>query len=147
MLDKTLTFVLVGIIALIGNWIGFGVSPIEGLPGMVIIIIISTLGLIIDKVLPFHLPIVVWVSIIAILITSPIFPENIYFAEETAKVNFMALATPILAYAGLSFGKDIHEFKKLGWRIVVVSLVVYTGTFLLATIVAELGFRFTGKFE
>ena len=147
MLDKTLTFVLVGIIALIGNWIGFGVSPIEALPGMVIIIIISILGLIIDKVLPFHLPIVVWVSIIAILITSPIFPGNTYFAEETAKVNFMALATPILAYAGLSFGKDIQEFKKLGWRIVVVSLVVYTGTFLLATIVAELGFRFTGKFE
>ena len=147
MLDKTLTFVLVGIIALIGNWIGFGVSPIEALPGMVIILVISILGLIIDKVLPFHLPIVVWVSVIAILITSPIFPGNTYFAEETAKVNFMALATPILAYAGLSFGKDIQEFKKLGWRIVVVSLVVYTGTFLLATIVAELGFRFTGKFE
>ncbi len=147
MLDKTLTFVLVGIIALIGNWIGFDVSPIEALLGMLIIMVISILGLIIDKVLPFHLPIVVWVSVIAILITSPIFPGNAFFVEETSKVNFMALATPILAYAGLSFGKDIQEFKKLGWRIVVVSLVVYTGTFLLATLVAELGFRFTGKFE
>ena len=58
----------------------------------------------------------------------------------------MALATPILAYAGLSFGKDLNEFKKLGWRIVVVSLVVYTGTFLFATVIAEIGFRLTGKF-
>lgn len=59
----------------------------------------------------------------------------------------MALATPILAYASLSFGKDLKEFKKLGWRIVVVSLFVYTGTFLLATLIAEIGFRLTGQFK
>ncbi|WP_338448572.1 hypothetical protein R4Z09_20445 [Niallia oryzisoli] len=146
MLDKTYTFILVGIIALIGNWIGYDISPIDALPGIVIIIIISILGIVIDKILPFHIPVVVWVSVIAILITSPIFPGNAYFAEKTALVNFMALATPILAYAGLSFGKDLKEFKKLGWRIVVVSLVVYTGTFLFATVIAEIGFRITGKF-
>ena len=59
----------------------------------------------------------------------------------------MALTTSILAYAGLSFGKDIQEFKKLGWRIDVISLVVYTGTFLFATIFAEIAFRLTGKFH
>lgn len=146
MLDKIYTFILVGIIALIGNWIGYGVSPIAALPGIIIIIIISILGLVIDKIMPFHIPVVVWVSVIAILVTSPIFPGNALFAEKTAQVNFMALATPILAYAGLSFGKDLNEFKKLGWRIVVVSLVVYTGTFLFATVIAEIGFRLTGKF-
>jgi len=67
--------------------------------------------------------------------------------QATGKLEFMALATPILAYAGLSFGKDIQEFKKLGWRIVVISLVVYTGTFLLATIFAEITFKLTGKFH
>lgn len=146
MLDKTYTFILVGIIALIGNWIGYDISPIDALPGIVIIIIISILGVAIDKIVPFHIPVVVWVSVLAILITSPIFPGNAFFAEKAAQVNFMALATPILAYAGLSFGKDMKEFKKLGWRIVVVSLVVYTGTFLFATVIAEIGFRITGKF-
>lgn len=146
MLDKIYTFILVGVIALIGNWIGYGISPIAALPGIIIIIIIAILGLVIDKIMPFHIPVVVWVSIIAILVTSPIFPGNAFFAEKTAQVNFMALATPILAYAGLSFGKDLHEFKKLGWRIVVVSLVVYTGTFLFAVVIAEIGFRLTGKF-
>ncbi|WP_192811839.1 hypothetical protein [Priestia filamentosa] len=59
----------------------------------------------------------------------------------------MAIATPILAYAGLSFGKDLKEFRKLSWRIVVISIVVYTGTFVLSTLIAEFGFRLTGKFH
>lgn len=59
----------------------------------------------------------------------------------------MAIATPILAYAGLPFGKDLKEFRKLSWRIVVISIVVYTGTFVLSTLIAEFGFRLTGKFH
>ena len=85
MLDKIYTFILVGIIALIGNWIGYGVSPIAALPGIIIIIIISILGLVIDKIMPFHIPVVVWVSVIAILVTSPIFPGNALFAKKQLK--------------------------------------------------------------
>ncbi|MDQ0857863.1 hypothetical protein [Bacillus sp. V2I10] len=138
---------LIGIIALLGNWVGYGISPKDSLPGMLIVMVITAAGLALTKVLPFKLPAVVWISLFALLVTSPIFPGNAIFAEATGKLEFMALATPILAYAGLSFGKDIQEFKKLGWRIVVISLVVYTGTFLFATIFAEIAFRLTGKFH
>lgn len=58
----------------------------------------------------------------------------------------MALATPILAYAGLSLGKDLESFKKLGWRIIIVSLFVYTGTFLFASFFAEIAFKLLGRF-
>ncbi|MGX9135175.1 hypothetical protein ACWV26_12515 [Rummeliibacillus sp. JY-2-4R] len=147
MLNKLFTFLLIGIIAMIGNWIGFDVAPVEALPGMLWIILITIAGFVISKVIPFKIPVVIWVSIIALLVTSGIFPGHEMIATQTAKINFMALATPILAYAGLSFGKDLNEFKKLGWRIIVVSLVVYTGTFLFATLIAEIGFRITGKFN
>lgn len=147
MKDKILTFTIIGIIALMGNWLGYDVSPIEALPGMAIIVIVTLLGFLLAKVLPIKLPIVIWISILALVITTPIFPGNEIVIKFTEKVNFMALATPILAYAGLSFGKDLQEFKKLGWRIVVISLVVYTGTFVLSTLVAEIGFRLTGKFH
>jgi len=49
----------------------------------------------------------------------------------------MALTTPILAYAGLSLAKDIPAFRRLGWRIVVTSLLASTGTFLFAAIIAQ----------
>lgn len=147
MKDKILTFVIIGIIALMGNWIGYDVSPIDALPGMMIIVTVTVLGFLFAKIVPIKLPVVIWISILALVITTPIFPGNETVIKLTEKVNFMALATPILAYAGLSFGKDLQEFKKLGWRIVVISLVVYTGTFVLSTLVAEIGFRLTGKFH
>lgn len=147
MLDKILTFILIGIIALFGNWIGYGVSPIDALPGMIFIAAITILGFVLAEYIPLKIPIVIWVSVIALFVTSSIFPWQQVIVDATTQINFMALATPILAYAGLSFGKDLKEFKKLGWRIVVVSLFVYTGTFILATIIAEFVFRFTGQFN
>jgi hypothetical protein len=147
MLDKIYTFAIIGIIAILGNWIGYDVSPIEALPSMAIIVAVTIIGFTFDKLVPFKIPVVIWVTIVALLISSSIFPGNSYITKATGQINFMALATPILAYAGLSFGKDLKEFKKLGWRIVVVSLVVYTGTFLFASLVAEIGFRLTGKFH
>lgn len=147
MKDKILTFAIIGVIALMGNWLGYDVSPIDALPGMAIIVVVTLLGFLLAKILPIKLPVVIWISIIALVMTTPIFPGNEIVIKLTEKVNFMALATPILAYAGLSFGKDLQEFKKLGWRIVVISLVVYTGTFVLSTLVAEIGFRMTGKFQ
>ncbi|KOS69259.1 membrane protein [Lysinibacillus contaminans] len=147
MKDKILTFAIIGIIALMGNWIGYDVSAIDALPGMMIIVAVTVLGFLFAKIVPIKLPVVIWISMLALVITTPIFPGNETVIKLTEKVNFMALATPILAYAGLSFGKDLQEFKKLGWRIVVISLVVYTGTFVLSSLVAEIGFRLTGKFH
>jgi hypothetical protein len=119
----------------------------KALPGMFIIIAITIAGFAVGKLIPFKTPVVVWISLIALLVSSSVFPGNAYIVKAAEQINFMALATPILAYAGLSFGKDLKEFKKLGWRIVVVSLVVYTGTFIFSSLIAELGFRLTGKFH
>ncbi len=55
----------------------------------------------------------------------------------TGKINFLALATPILTFAGLSIAKDIPAFRQLGWRIVVVSFMANAGTFLGATLIAQ----------
>ena len=147
MKEKIIIFCVIGLIALIGNWIGYGVSLLDALPGMIIVLLITMLGYALAHFLPFKFPAVAWISLIAMLVTSPIFPGGAVLAGFTDKLNFMALATPILAYAGLSFGKDIQDFKKMSWRIVVVSLVVYTGTFLVATIFAEISFLLTGKFH
>ncbi|TQR13761.1 hypothetical protein [Psychrobacillus soli] len=145
MIEKTKVLALIGIIAILGNWVGYGVSPIKALPGIILIVLFTIIGLVLNKYLP-KMPAVVWISLIALIATTPIFPGNEWIVAKTADINFMALATPILAYAGLSLGKDIESFKKLGWRIVVISLVVYTGTFLFATLFAEIVFKIQGRF-
>ncbi|GIN89195.1 hypothetical protein J6TS1_11300 [Siminovitchia terrae] len=146
MIEKAKILSLIGVIAIIGNWVGYKVNPIEALPGIMLIVIITIIGLSLTSFLPIKIPAVVWISLIALIATTPIFPGNGWIVEQTSKINFMAIATPILAYAGLSLGKDIDAFKKLGWRIVIVSLVVYTGTFLFASIFAEIVFRIQGRF-
>ncbi|SAL06256.1 AbgT transporter [Caballeronia calidae] len=44
----------------------------------------------------------------------------------------------MLTFAGLSIAKDIPAFRRLGWRIVLVSFVANAGTFLGAALVAQL---------
>ncbi|AMQ08645.1 hypothetical protein AZE41_18785 [Sporosarcina psychrophila] len=145
-MHKAKVLTLIGLIAIMGNWVGYGVNPIEALPGILLIILVTVIGLTLNAHLPIKMPAVIWISFLALIATTPIFPGNEMIVEQTAKINFMALATPILAYAGLSLGKDIESFKRLGWRIIIVSLVVYTGTFLFATLFAEIVFKIQGRF-
>lgn len=56
----------------------------------------------------------------------------------TKQVGFLPITTPVLAYCGLSLGKDIDAFKRLSWRIVPVALAVGAGSFICATVLAEI---------
>ena len=44
----------------------------------------------------------------------------------------MATVTPSLAYAGVIVGRDWRDFLKIGWKGIVVSLLVIFGTFLVS---------------
>jgi hypothetical protein len=52
----------------------------------------------------------------------------------------------VLAYCGLSLGKDIDAFKRLSWRIVPVALAVGAGSFICATVLAEIILHLEGIF-
>lgn len=139
-----IALLLFGVITVVGNTIGYKISAGEAFIGYGIMMVITLLGAGIAKVMPFKLPMVFWISIVALLSTSPVSPIAATVTMYTAKIDFLALCTPILAYAGLSVGKDMAAFKQLSWRIVVVALAVYTGTFLFATTIAEIVLRFQG---
>ncbi|WP_406541675.1 hypothetical protein [Clostridium ljungdahlii] len=61
------------------------------------------------------------------------------------KIDMIALTTPVLAFAGLSLGKDLKLFKSLSWKIIIVALTVYTGTFVFATMIAQIVLKATGQ--
>jgi hypothetical protein len=153
--EVTAVLIVMGVIAVIGNTIGYkealgkdisyGQFIAESATGYGIMFAIALLGVACSKYIPGKLPMVFWVSVIATLSTVPqVSPWAKEIGYYTGKVDFLALATPILAFAGLSFGKDIEKFKTMSWRIVVVALAVYTGTFICAAIVAQFLLKYEG---
>ena len=128
---------LVGLMVLIGNRIGFGVPMLEALPGVVLIIIAVMAGDLIYHLARRKLPAVCWISFIAMAMTFPATPYSAEVAALTGKVNFLAMITPMLTFAGLSLAKDVPAFRRLGWRIVVVSLLANAGVFLAAAVIAQ----------
>ena len=65
------------------------------------------------------------VGSVAVMVSIPGFPGGDVVISYTKQVSFLALTTPLLAYAGLSVGKDMEAFKRLSWRIIpVASLMV-----------------------
>jgi hypothetical protein len=136
---SVLVWVLVAIFALFGNWITYKSAPTDPavLAGMAIIVGVVLAGYALYRLTGRKLPAVVWVSLVGMLCTCPAFPGAASIAGMTGKINFLALATPILAFAGLSIAKDVPAFRRLGWRIVVVSFSANAGTFIGATLIAQ----------
>ena len=128
----------VGIIALIANYIAFKTVPDSStVAGLAIILLCVALGYAVYKLTRSFAPAVLWVSLIAMALTYPAMPYAAETAALTGRINFLALATPVIALAGLSIAKDLPVFRKLGWRIVVVSLAANGGTFIGGAFVAQ----------
>jgi len=61
-----------------------------------------------------------------------------------SKISLLPLCTPILAYAGISTGKDMVEFKKQGIRIIIVTLLTFIGTYVSSAIIANIILKIQG---
>ena len=134
---RLLCWVWVGVMVLVGNRIGYGTPVLEALPGVLLMIVAVLIGDLIYIATRRKLPAVCWISFIAMAMTFPQTPYAAEVAALTGKVNFLAMITPMLTFAGLSLAKDIPAFRRLGWRIVVVSLLANAGVFLAATMIAQ----------
>jgi hypothetical protein len=143
--DMTIILIVTGLLVTVGNMIGYTVDWYSSLLGITIIVMIGLIGIAISKVPVLNkLPMVFWISVVAIIVSLPSFPGSAWIIQATKKVQFLAITTPILAYAGLSLGKDIELFKKLSWRIVPVTLAVITGTFIFAAVIAQFVLKWEG---
>lgn len=132
-------------ISLVGNWVGTQVNPIEALPGMLFLVAIAAVGYIISEILPFRSPAVLWIVTLGAVVTFPSFPGAAMITEQVAKVNFLALATPILAYAGIYTGENLDNLKKSGWKIILLTFGIMVGTYLGSAIIAQLVLSFMGQ--
>lgn len=143
---------LAAILTAIGNTIQTnvkeGLEPVafmNSLVGALTIFGVAMIGYIVSQ-LPYlkKMSPVFWVGIIGVLMSSPIFPGHDWIVGQSSLIQFAALGTPTLAYAGLALGKDLPILKRLSWRIVIAGFAVILGTFLLATIVSQILLKIEG---
>ena len=114
----------------LANFIGYDVGFVESLPGLAVLVIISMLAVVCTKVIPLKLPIVAYCAIIGLLAACPLSPVRTFVIDAAAKINFTAPFTMVGAYAGLAIGDQLKTFVKQGPKILLVGLLVMTGTFL-----------------
>lgn len=149
--EMLMAIVVTSLIALIGNWIwmdgwragttaDFGASFV----GICILAGIAVLGNLMGMVIPGKVPSIIWITLIGILLAMPWSPTSATVAEFANKVEMLPLATPILAYAGVTMGKNWDDFKRIGRRGILVAIFVMFGTFIGSAIIAQAVLSATG---
>ena len=143
--ETTLVLLITAVLSLVANALSSNIPFLDAVPGMVILIVISLAGIVAARVLPGGIPAVAYITTLGCILTYPGFPGSEIVIMYMKKVGFLSLCTPILAYAGISIGKDMDAFKKTGWRIVVLACVIFVGTYLGSAIIAEVILKALGQ--
>lgn len=131
---------------LMSNVVGYGVSPAQTIPGLLILCGIAVVGLTISKAMSrfVKLPSMMYVVVLAVLLSCPISPVSESVIALTSNVQFMAPTTAMGAFIGISLGKEIKAFAKMGWKYVIITIFVITGTFVFSALIADLVLKVTG---
>lgn len=149
-IKKYLTYFLLmastGVIVLAGQAIGLKKEFIGAVPGMLLIILLALLAYSIKDIFPkFPLPAYASATIIGMIVSLEALPISKFFAPQIGVVEFMPICTPLLAFAGISVGNKIEQLKAMSWKIVIISLVVFTSIFFACAIIAQTVLTLQGR--
>lgn len=143
---QLLVMSVIGVIILIGQRISVGTSIVTALPGMVMLILAAMAAMIIKDLFPKSIfPVFGFATIIGLLLSMPYSPTSEVFLTNTNNINFMAITTPLLAFAGISVGNKIEALKEMSWKIVIISLIVFTTIFFACASIAHIVLSIQGK--
>ncbi|MDY6029046.1 MAG: DUF340 domain-containing protein [Acidaminococcaceae bacterium] len=134
------TIVVLGIVtfmSIVSNVLGTKADIIQSIPGLLILCVIAFAGMMMARFLPGGIPAAAYVVTLGCIVTVPGFPGAEWINSYVKNVGFVAICTPILAYAGVAIGKDLDAFAKTGWRIVVLACIVFIGTYIGSAVIAQ----------
>lgn len=136
---------MVSVIIILTNVIGYKMPVKDSIIGVLLLSAISLIGLTISKFMSrfVKLPSMMYVSLLGLLLACPVSPVKDIVVGTTTPVAFLAPATALGAFAGISLGKDLKDFAKMGWKLVLITLFVITGTFIFSALVADIVLKMT----
>ncbi|WP_236000058.1 DUF3100 domain-containing protein [Bradyrhizobium uaiense] len=135
--DSLLAWITIASGVLIGNSLTYKVPLLQTCTGLLVVLAVVLLVDVLARVLSKVPHILILVAVTTVLGIPGLPPFSDAMIAAVDKLNFLAFTTPVLTLAGFSVAKDLPIFRKLSWRIVVVSLTAAAGTFLGATLIAE----------
>ena len=137
---------MVSVVIILTNVIGYKMPVGDSIIGVLLLSAISLVGLTISNFMSrfVKLPSMMYVSLLGLLLACPVSPVKDIVVETTTPVAFLAPATALGAFAGISLGKDLKDFTKMGWKLVLITLFVITGTFIFSALVADIVLKMTG---
>ncbi|MGY3779560.1 hypothetical protein [Isobaculum melis] len=86
-------------------------------------------------------PVLGWVSIVSLVFCL----TSNFFVEAIGAVDFLAITTPVLAFAGISVADHLVDLSKTSWRVAIVAVFVFMGTYTGSALIAQLGLILSGK--
>ncbi len=144
-LNQFKIMLVVALLTLIGQKIGYNIPVQNAIPGMIIIIIIGMVALYIKDTFPnIKFPAFAWASLLALILTIPSMPTSKFILGYVKYVSFLGTTTPILAFAGISIGMKIMRLKELSWKLVLVAFAAFVGTFFGSAIIAQIVLKIQG---
>ena len=133
-----LLLIIFSIITVIGNYLGYKHPMTDSLVGMGILSLITLAGVWMERELPFNISSILYISVLGIVLAFPGMPTSEFVLYYVSQVELLSIVTVFLAYVGIGMGKSWDEFKALGWRAVVITILVIAATYYGAAIVAHI---------
>ena len=131
-------FLVFSVIVAIGNAFSNHIPFIDSLIAMLVISGIAFIGLCIGEIIPFNIPSIILICLMGVFFAIPGVPTADFVSHYASQVDLTTICTVFLAYVGIAMGKDWEEFKKIGWRGILITSFVITGTYLGSAIIANI---------
>ncbi len=140
----TTLLAIFSIIVVVANFVGYDYAIGKSTMGMVILSLISLTGLYLERYIPLNISSIIYVSLIGIFVACPISPINDFVIYYVSNIELISIVTVFLAYVGIGIGNNWDKFKAMGWRTIIVTLFVITGTYVGSLIIAHIVLVLTG---
>ncbi len=109
----------------------------KAIGGMAILILVSLVSLKIKEALPLKIPAFAWASLLSLVLTTPWCPVQGIMLDLMGQIATSDISDAIMAIAGISIGCKLSDIKKLSWKMILVALVVFCGTFFGSAIISH----------
>ncbi|SHG99279.1 MULTISPECIES: hypothetical protein [Virgibacillus] len=88
-----------------------------------------------------NFPILGWVSITSLLLCL----LSDFFVQAIQAVDFLSITTPILTFAGISVANRLVDLRNTSWKVAIVAVFVFTGTYAGSALLAQIGLHLSGN--
>ena len=86
-------------------------------------------------------PVLGWVAITSLVMCL----ISDFFVQAIRAVDFLSITTPILTFAGISVANRLVDLKNTSWKVAIVAIFVFSGTYIGSTLMAQIGLFLAGR--